>query len=110
MKKSVKKEIKKLMKESGVDYPVKKFKYHVDWSIFSHYQKTSEDFIKEFKDEIDWSCISQRQKLSLDFIYEFRDRLDIKFLIESGVITKKELKELEYKNEINSRFDILDIR
>ena len=64
-------------------------------------------FKKDNEKEVDWSKFSNLS--FLDFIYEFKDELDIDKLIEMGVITRERLEELEHKNTIHSRFEILDI-
>lgn len=86
------------------------FKDKIDWKYISEYQKLSEKFIKEFKDKVNWRNISEKQRLSGNFIYEFRDRLNIDTLIKKGIITKKRLKEIEKKETVQNRFEILDIR
>jgi len=55
MKKSVKKEVEKLIKDYDYDCSVKEFKDIIDvnWYDISWKQKLSEDFILEFKNKID---------------------------------------------------------
>jgi hypothetical protein len=76
MKKSVKKEIKFLIKELDLNCSVKKFQDKVYWNYISIYIKLSEEFIREFKDKIEWYYISIQQKISENFIREFQNEVD----------------------------------
>jgi len=75
MKKSVKKEVRSLIKELNFNCSVEEFKDKVDWYCISKYQKLSEEFIREFQDKINWWNISQYQKLSENFIREFKHKV-----------------------------------
>ena len=59
------KEIRKLIKEKGVD--------NVDWTSICMHQILSESFIKEFKNYVDWDAIFVCQKLSENFIKEMKN-------------------------------------
>ncbi len=144
--KSLKKEIKKIIKEHYLycsvsqNCSIREFKIKVDWHSISQYQKLSKNFIREFKDKVHWyqisiyqklsenfirefknkvhwGCISQYQKLSENFIYEFKNKIHIERLINRKLITKKRLKELEFREkekEYNSRtkcsrFELMEI-
>ena len=76
MKKSVKTEIEKLIKELNLKCNVTEFKDKVNWNYISWSQKLSEKFISEFKDKVNWNYISSYQKLSEKFITEFKDKVD----------------------------------
>ena len=64
----MKKEIRKMIKEKGID--------NVDWEQISRIQLLSESFIREFSDKVDWFWISSYQILSESFIREFSDKVD----------------------------------
>ena len=108
MKKTVKNEVEKLIKELNLDCTVKEFKDKVDWVNISQYQKLSEDFIREFKDEVDWGWISVFQKLSEDFIREFKDKVDIKVyntVHEDKTIEQKKQEVIQYAKEHDLKYD-----
>ena len=74
MKKSVKKEIEKLIEELELNCSIEEFKDKVDWDGISVNKKLSEDFIKEFKDYVWWWGIFRYQQWSGDFFEEFKDK------------------------------------
>ena len=51
MKKSVKKEIEKLIEELELNCSIEEFKDKVDWKEIFQYQKLSEEFKEEFKEK-----------------------------------------------------------
>jgi hypothetical protein len=102
MKKSVKEEVRSLIKKLELNCSVKKFKDKVDWEWISISQKLSEDFIREFKDRIDWLWISQYQKLSEDFIREFKDEVIWGFISKYQKLSEKFIKD--FKNEVDWRW------
>ena len=116
MKNKVKKEVEKLiviynyLNLNKSSLSIKEFEDKIDWKWISMHKYLSKQFIREFKDKVEWEWISSYQKLSEDFIYDFQDKLDMDWLIEHELITEEKLKEMEMKNKINNRFEILDIR
>jgi len=80
MKKSVKKEIEKVIKEFKLNCSIKEFKDNINWSWLSANQALSEDFIREFKGYVNWLNISIFQILSLNFIREFQNELYWNFI------------------------------
>jgi hypothetical protein len=95
MKKSVKKEIRSLIKKLNLNCSVKKFKDKVDWEWISKYQKLSEGFIREFKNKVDWYYISQYQKLSENFIREFKDKVNWKCISQYQKLSEGFIREFE---------------
>ena len=61
MNNTLKKEVKKLIKELNLDCSVEEFKDEVSWSNISIHQKLSLEFIREFQDKVNWTCISEYQ-------------------------------------------------
>jgi hypothetical protein len=93
MKKSVKKEIRSLIKELDLDCSVEEFKDKVDWGWISVDQKISENFIREFKNEVYWSNISAFQKLSEGFIREFKDKVDWEYISKFQKLSEGFIRE-----------------
>ena len=75
MKKSVKLEVRRLIKQYNLNCDLTEFKDRVDWDYISEIQILSNPFIREFKDKVDWNIISENQNLSESFIREFQDRV-----------------------------------
>ena len=72
MKKIVKEDIKRLIKElRKKDCSIEEFPHKINWDTLAHYHKLSKDFMKEFKDQVCWLDIARYQKLDEDFIREF---------------------------------------
>jgi len=71
MKKSVEKEVKKLIKKLKMNCAVEEFKDKADWDSVSFYQKLSEPFIIEFQDRVNVACVLIGQELSEKFIRKF---------------------------------------
>ena len=76
MKKTVIKEVEKIIKDYDLNCSVLEFADRVDWDWISKCQTVSEDFIREFADRVNWCWISRCQKLSEGFIREFADRVN----------------------------------
>lgn len=112
MKYEVQQELEELIKEYDYNCSVEKLK-KIHWVTFSRHQKISEDFIREFKNEVCWSSISIGQKLSESFIRELYYFLDNKtfkkYFINENKITYERIRELDKIENINSRFELLDI-
>lgn len=138
MNRKVKEEVEKMIKKYDINCSVEYFKDAVSWNLFSGEEGLSEDFIREFQGYVDWYEISAHQILSEDFIREFKDKVDwylISFqklsegfiwkmreninineclrrkIITQQFINKKEIeiREIEIKEKINNRFEILDL-
>jgi hypothetical protein len=136
MKNKLRKEIKHIIKKESLDCSISEFQDDVNWFCISECQKLSEDFIREFQDRVNWIYISKYQKLSEQFIKEFEDKVDWhhiygyqelseefiyelsfymdttifkQYFIETSKISPKRLKELEKKNSIKSRFELIDL-
>ena len=108
MKKLVKQEVKKLIKELNLDCSIEEFKDNVNWNNISYYQKLTLDFIREFKYKVIWNDISKYQKLSLDFIRKFKERIDIELYkeINREISYQQKLKEVkQYCKKYNLEFD-----
>ena len=117
MKKSVKQELNKILKEHNWDsideaswywisiYQklsedfIREFQDKVSWYLISQYQKLSEDFIREFKDKVKWISISISQKLSEDFIREFKDEIWWDYVSENQELSEGFIRE--FKDEID---------
>jgi len=98
MKKSVKEEVRSLIKKLELNCSVKKFKDKVDWEWISIHQKLSENFIREFKDKVYWGRISAYQKLSENFIREFKDKVDWVWISEYQKLSEDFIRE--FKNKV----------
>lgn len=59
MKKSVKKEIQKIISEQNLSCSIKTFKDKINWDNVALRHSLSEKFIKKFKDKVNWYHISQ---------------------------------------------------
>ncbi|HUS49380.1 MAG TPA: hypothetical protein VMZ91_04405 [Candidatus Paceibacterota bacterium] len=101
MKNSVKKEIKKTIKELNLNCSIEEFKDKVDWYEISINQKLSENFIREFQDKVNWEYISSDQILSLEFVREFQDKVEWECIEEYQNITREDIKEYEIKEKLN---------
>jgi len=99
MKKSVKKEIRSLIKKLELNCSVEEFEDKVDWDDISRYQKLSEDFIREFQDEVDWIYISKYQKLSENFIREFKNKVNWGCISIHQKLSEGFIRE--FKNKVN---------
>lgn len=97
------------------------FAPRVNWSIVCRHQKLSEALMDKYSHLMDWPQVSYYQKFSKKFIIKHIDDLEMdviinhRFLISQAEIDeiKKEEKEkeefLEGGDEIEDRFDILDM-
>jgi len=92
MKKSVKQELNKILKEHNY-----KNINEIDWNCISHYQKLSEDFIREYKDKVNWVYISHYQQLSEDFIKEFKDKVEWRWISEFQQFSEDFIREFQDK-------------
>ena len=135
MKKSVKKELEKLIEERpyydcSIEEFINKEEYEYQWWNISLLEKLSEDFIREFKDKLDWYYLSQKQEFSENFIREFKDKVDWSFIYKYQELSDyfvykfqdrvgKDSLKIHNKNmyyrlieldEIYTRFELLDIR
>jgi hypothetical protein len=108
MKKSLIKEIERIIKDQNLDCSVKEFKDKVGWDYISFSQKLSEEFIREFKDEVNWNYISSSQKLSEEFIREFKGKINIKEYqkINEKKSIEQKIKEIKkYAETYSLKFD-----
>ena len=89
MKRSLKKEIERIIKEEDLDCTVEKFQDKVDWGWISRYQNLSEDFIEKFQDKVNISVYravhqekTKKQKLEEMKAYakEYNLKFDGKYL------------------------------
>lgn len=55
---------------------IQKFQDKVDWDLICEKQTLSEPFIRKFQDKVNWDNISAYQTLSEDFIREFQDKVN----------------------------------
>ena len=105
MKDSIRKEIEKLIKQSGQTYrdkplSVDQFEIAANWNMLIKCQNLSEDFIREFKHRMtfsNWDCISKHQKLSEDFIREFKDEVDWGYISRYQKLSEDLIREFHYK-------------
>jgi hypothetical protein len=95
MKKSVRKEVEKIIKVFELNCKVEEFKDHVNWDWTSG----SEDFIREFKDYVYWPYISMQQNLSEDFIREFKDYVYWPYISQYQKFSKEFIREFKDKLE-----------
>jgi len=100
MKRTVQKEVKKLIEKLELHCTIREFQDKVDWDNISYSQKLSEAFIREFQNKVYWSYISRYQKLSEDFIREFQNKVYWSYISYYQVLSPKFLKE--FANKINN--------
>ena len=84
--------------------------------IYKHYENDMFDngeyipmLVKDFEKNIDWDWICKNYQISYAFIYEYHNKLDMKFLYDNYVITKEEFEKIRKEEEINNRFEIMDL-
>lgn len=102
MKKSVRKEVRKIMGKAyyaGLYNSIEEFVEHVDWHQVSQRYKLSEDFIKEFLDELSLCGLSEYQDLSEDFIREFRDEWNWYNISMHQILSEFFIRE--FKNKVD---------
>ena len=76
MKRSLKKEIKELIKQYELDCSVRKFEKVFPWSHIKYEKHNfSTDFIIRFGNHLYWPCVCMFQPLPEDFIRKYSDRL-----------------------------------
>ena len=97
MNKTLKEEIKTIIRDLGLNCNVREFKNKVDWGYISIHQKLSESFIREFKNEVNWYRISTYQKLSNSFIREFKDKVDWGYISIHKKLSNSFIKEFKDK-------------
>ena len=97
------------------------FASRANWSIACQYQKLSEKLMNKYSHLMDWFVVSYYQKLSKSFIIENLNELDLNIIMDHRfLITQEEIDNLQKKDkekkefveggdEIENRFDILDI-
>jgi hypothetical protein len=84
---------------------IKEFKDYVSWKYVCEYQTLSENFMREMKDYVWGDQISRYQNLSYEFIKEFYLQLDMNVLIQRGVITHQQKRNIQKV----TRFELIDI-
>lgn len=101
---------------------LKEFRNYLNWFWISHLQKLSEYVMDEFKNELDWLQLSYYQKMSFDFIMAFRHKVVVGNLLQNKNISEETKQEIKNNTilspppkkiiieQIDSRYDILDIR
>jgi hypothetical protein len=65
--------------------------------------------LDEFEKKIDWEWVSQHYHTSYAFIYEYQDKLNMQYLYDNFVITEEEFEKMRKENEIDDRFEIMDL-
>ena len=97
MNKSIKSEIKQLIKNLKLSCNINSFQNIVDWTFISYNQKLSEDFIREFQDKLDWHNISVHQTLSENFIRKFKDKVDWDYISWKQKLSEDFIREFQDK-------------
>ena len=97
MKKELKQEIQKIIKEQNLNCSIREFQNKVYWDGISVNQKLSEDFIREFQNKVYWDGISEYQKLSEDFIREFQNKVDWYRISEYQKLSEDFIREFQNK-------------
>ena len=90
--------LKKTKKDEFCDYV-----YDIDLENFE------EITLESFEEEMDWEWISKNYCVSYRFIYEYQEKLDMQYLLDNYVITQRELDKIIKREQIDNRFDILDL-
>jgi len=99
MKKSVKEEVRSLIKELNINCSVEEFIDKADWCDISAFKNISEEFIREFQNEVHWGCISESQKLSEGFIREFQNEVNWDYISAYQKLSENFIRE--FQNEVH---------
>jgi hypothetical protein len=65
--------------------------------------------LEDFEERIDWNWVTKNYHVSHAFIYEYQDKLDMQYLFDNYVITKEDLERVRETEEVDNRFEILDL-
>ena len=110
MKKIVKKEVEKLIKELELNCSIEEFKdkldnkfdnYMTGWGCISVEKKLSLSFIREFKDKINWFHVSLVSNLSETFIKEFKNKVNWYWITRHQKLSEQFIYEFQDKLDID---------
>lgn len=65
--------------------------------------------LDDFEENIDWDWVSKNYHVSHAFIYEYQDKLNMQYLYDNYVITKEGFEKIRKREEVEDRFEIMDL-